>query len=351
MNLNREIDNFLDIFTEAWSAMDFDTFDNTISWAAYDPLIANTWTKRILQMIDDCQKAGLQSQEIAKLFPTASQLRGMKGFDLWLAGYANVSRREKEKIFAFYFSLLRNYCLEDLYCKSKNIIHTPEETDNITTKLKLATPTIARTLGRTTNACYHLGHAMYSDMHPSIVYDNYGPYRADEKHGEDHILVIKEFNNIKCPELWSETTELSCDSIRIFYIYKDIKMTVDSASHAVYIGDLINNLQYYGLEIDGLKSAPHKLIPIVKELEEIAVAMFQKFQALNFEERKEKYFHMKAYAYRDLHKKLNQDWRPAAEILQEARGKKLYTFDWPPDIDEQRKLIRNTMDPRTDFKI
>ncbi|MFH2105446.1 MAG: hypothetical protein ABII72_04410 [Parcubacteria group bacterium] len=351
MNLNREIDNFLDIFTEAWSAMDFDTFDNTISWAAYDPLIANTWTKRILQMIDDCQKAGLQSQEIAKLFPTASQLRGMKGFDLWLAGYANVSRREKEKIFAFYFSLLRNYCLEDLYCKSKNIIHTPEETDNITTKLKLATPTIARTLGRTTNACYHLGHAMYSDMHPSIVYDNYGPYRAGEKHGEDHILVIKEFNNIKCPELWSETIKLPCNTIHITCVYQNVAMTIDSASHVIFVGDLINDLRYCRIEIDGNECSLSELESVIKKIEEVATSIFQKFQALDFEKRKDKYYHMKAYAYRDLHKKLNQDWRPTAEILREARGKALYSFKWPKSIVEQKKLIRETLDPRLDFRV
>ncbi|NQV13186.1 MAG: hypothetical protein HQ530_02685 [Parcubacteria group bacterium] len=351
MSLNREIDKFLDIFTEAWCVMDFDTFADTISWAAYDPLIANAWTKRILQMIADCQAAGLKSREVAALFPGTSHLRVLKGFDLWIASYADVPRTDREKIFAFYSSLLHDYCLEDPYGQAKNIIHTPEEVSSALKNLQPAMSTIAKALGRAVNACYHLGQAMYSDMNPSIVYDNYGPYEITEEYDKNHILAIKEFNRLKCPELWPETAELPCNSIRILYVYKNVKMTIDPATHVVFVGDLINNLQYYRLEVDGKERSTAELNEIAAELEKMAVAIFQKFQALNFERKKKKYYHTKAYSYCDLYKKLRQDWRPAAEILQEARGRKLHTPIWSKNAAKQKELIRNTMDPRTDFRV
>ena len=94
-----------------------------------------------------------------------------------------------------------------------------------------------------------------------------------------------------------------------------------------------------------------ELASIAEKLEKMAVTIFQKFQALGSEAKKEKYYHTKAYSYRDLYKRLGQDWRPAAEILQEAWGRKLYSYTWPKSAVKQKELVRNTMDPRTDFRI
>lgn len=349
--IDKDIDEFLDIVTKAWCTMDFQTFSDTGNWSTFDPLIANSWTRRILKMINDCKKAGLEYREIAGLFPNVSQIRIIMGFDLWMASYSNATTGEKIKIFNFYSSVLKSYCLEDPYCESKNIIHSQKEIDDFLSKTKKATPSIAKTLGRAVNACYHLSQAMYSDMHPCITYDNYGPYDVSKKYGIGHTLVIKMFKNLKAPELWPETNELSCKIIQIACVYKNMKIIINASSHIIYEGEVINNLKYFSLKVDEKDYSIEKLDKISEMIEKMAVSIFQKFKSLNLEEKKKKYYFTKAYFYKDLYKRLGQDWRPSEDVLAEARGRKLYQTNFSENKEKQKELIRKTLDPRIDFRV
>lgn len=347
----KELDKFLDAAVKAGCIMDFRTYGDTISWFAYDTLVAKSWARRILKMINDCQYAGLSPREIADLFPSMSILRGITIFDLWMIKYADISRQERENIFNFYSSLLTSRCLEDPYAYSKNIIHTEEEVSQLLKNVKQATPEIAKKLGRLVSACYHLSHAMYSDMNCSLAYDNYGPYYASKKYGKGRIVAIKEFGNLRSKELWPESDSLPCDFISITYVYKDIKMTVDTCSHAVYMGDLIKNLEHFNIKVDGKEYPVEKLDQLSEIIGKLASDIFQKFSALNLEDKKEKYYFTKAYICKKIYDKLGQDWRPSKEILSEAKGKKLYSIDWPEDREKQKELDRKMIDPRVDFTI
>ncbi len=347
--MNNELDKFLDSSVDAACTMDFRTFGETVVWFSYDPLIAKNWTQRILKMIDDSKKSRLTPKAIATLLPSMSQLRNMMIYDLWMSKYTNISRQNRLKIFNFYNILLKSRSLEDPYAISKNIIHTKEEITNFLSKIKSATPVIAKKLGRLVNACYHLSQAMYSDMNPSIVYDNYGPYKAGKKYESNYIVVIKEFDNLRAPELWPESNILPCNFIQIIYLYKNIKMTVDAFSHTIYKGDLIKGLEYFDIKVDSKNYPINKLDGISESIEKVAIQIFKKFQNLNFEKRKEKYYFTKAYFYKKLYEKLGQDWKPAKEILAEAHNKKLHYINWPGNKKKQKKIVRKTLDPRTDF--
>lgn len=349
MKHKNEVDNWLDAAVGACCIMDFRTFGETVAWFAYDPLIAKSWTKRILKMISDCKKAKLNPKETAILFPTMSQLRCMMIFDLWMSKYANTSRQERIKIFNFYNSLLKAGSLEDPHAVSKNIIHSKKEINDFLLKVTPGTPSIAKVLGRLVNACYHLGHAMYSDMNPSVVYENYGPYDVSNVYGPNHIVAIKEFGNLKATELWPESGMLPCNFIQIIYVYKDIKMTVDTCSHAIYEGNLISGLKYFSLKIDSKDYLVDKLDKTSEAIEKLTTQIFQKFQALDLENKKEKYYFMKAYVYKKIYERLEQDWRPSEEILAEARGKKLLHLNWPEDKNKQKEIVRKILDPRIEF--
>lgn len=346
--IDKEISKFLDAAVPAWCLMDFNTFSDTVMWATYDPLIANSWTERILKMIDNCKDAGLKPGKIAELFPTTSQIRCMLGFDLWMAKYAAVSREDRERIFTFYSDCLQNRCLEDPYCQSKNIIHSEKEIGEFLGKIKSADSSVAKILGRAASACYHLSHALYSDMNPSITYDNYGPYDVGDKYNQKSVLAIKDFKNLKCPEIWLETAKLPCNHIQIFSVYNNVKMIMDAASHVIFKGDLIKGLKYYNLKVDGHNCSVEKLNKVSEAIEKMAAVIFQKFQVLDLEKKKEKYYFTKAYFYKDLYNQLEQDWRPSEEVLSEARGRELYKPNIASDKDGQNKKVRDILDPRVD---
>jgi len=348
MNIDKEIDEFLAAVIPAWCTMDFDTFSETIAWSAYDPLIANSWTKRILKMINDCREAGLKPKEIAEFFPTVSQTRLMLSLDSWMAKYADISREDREKIFEYYATILKSHCLEDPYSKSKNVIHSSEDINNFIDQTKPASADIAKILGRAASACYHLGYALYSDMNPALIYDNYGPYDISSKYGKGYIVAVKEFKNIRCKEIWPETTKLPGDFIQIVNVYEDVKMTMNAATHVVFKGNLIKGLKYYSLKINGQDYPIEKLDTISKSIGKTAISVFQKFQSLDFESKKEKYYFTKAYFYKELYKKLGQDWQPSKEILDEARGQELHYFNLPSGKKEQEEIVRSMLDPRVD---
>ena len=141
------------------------------------------------------------------------------------------------------YQVLKSISLEDTYAESKNIIHNDNEIYEEINKLKKGNQKVAKKLGRLVSACYHLSHALYSDMHPSISYDNYGPYNISRKFGQNHIMVIKEFKHLNSEGLFRGLKRLSYDEIQIVCVYKNVKMTIDSVSHVVFKGDLIENLK------------------------------------------------------------------------------------------------------------
>lgn len=351
MKPNQDLDQYLDSMTEAVCTMDFRTLGGNIFWPNYDPLFAKSWTKRILQMIDDCQKQGLTARELVPLIPNMSELRVKILFDLWAAKYTGATKEQGEKIFDFYNEILKTATLADPYAEKSNLIHDQKQIEIMLGELKPATPDIAKKLGRAVTACYHAGHAFYSDMNPSLVYENYGPYNVSQKFGPKHILAVKQFENLRAVDIWPETAAMACDKISIVYVYQDINMRVDAVSHAIYLGDLINNLKYYSLKVDGREFPIDNLPKISEQIETFASDIFQKFQALDFERQKQIYIVQKAYFYKWIHEKLGQDWRPSQVILDEAKGKPLHHIFWPENKTEQRDLFRQILDPRTDFVV
>lgn len=343
--VNNEVEMFLQSFVSSVTAMDFSTFNDTISWDRYDPLVANNWTKRILNMVDDCEQMGLEPLEVAKLFPSTSELRGTMFFELWLTKFAKVSKEQRLKIFDFFSQALKALCLEDPYGQSKNLIHSGEKIENLVSKTSLASPEIARKLGRLVSACYHLGHAFYSDMHPTVVYDNYGPYHL----ANGQMIVVKDFGNF-VTSLWRESQNFTFNHIQIVAVYRGVGMAVDSVSHVQYVGDPIAGLEKFVVLVDGKEVSADRLVELSEVIENVAIASFTRFKALDFENKKKLYLFQKAYTYKKLYDKLGQNWRPSQEILDEAKGKPLYQPNWPEDKKLVKEVVEEILDPRVDRK-
>ena len=342
-----DIDKYLDTVTDACSSMDYATFDDTRSWFSYDPLIAKSWTQRILKLIDDCQKSKLSFEEIGLFFPSISQLRNMMLFDLWMANYTEISGAARKKIFNFYTNILEAACIEDPHAsKFKNVIHSQEQISSLVSDMQTADEKIAKTLGKIANICYHFGHAAYSDMNPSTCYEHYGSYDVSGIYGSGHIMVVKEFNHLRCPELWPETKDINFNRIHIVAVYENVKVKVDNISHVTYQGELIKNLKYYRLLVNGQDYPIEKIDQILEIVGQQAISLFEKFQKLDFEDRKMKYYHMKAYVYKWLYDRLGQAWQPSQEILNEAKNQKLFKIEWPKDRQGRWQLTRNITDPR-----
>lgn len=342
------IDDFLDAVDKGFAGMDLSTFKPIDCFDIF-PLYAKEGVNRMLNIIENAKDQDIK--ELAKNMHSTSVIRVEMILALIKARVANVEKEKFVKIANFYNSLLKTLCLEDHYAKyGKNIVHTREEIKQFITNLKVADPKIAKELGKLSNSCYHLAYGLYSDINPQICYENFGPYDVSEEFGEGHILVIKQFQNLKPVELWgSKVEDLSYDKVKIYCVYKDVNFSMDAASHANFKGDLINGLKNFAVEIDG------RLIEDLSEVKQAtekiglkSIGMWTHLTSLDFETAKKKYLEQRCYNYIGVCKMLGLDWKPTTKMLEAVKDKQLAKSYWPEfkSDEEGARFWRMLVDPR-----
>ncbi len=345
--IDTDIDSCLDSYVASVCAMDFSTFDDVTAWYKYDPLVAQPWLDYVFSIIHGIKEKGLNAREVARLFPNTSEIRGTFFFDMFSAHFTSFTNSEKMELFCFYNDMLKAICVDDPYAHKKNIIHSPEEIKQLVSTTQKASPDIARKLGRIISACYHVGHALYSDMHPTIVYDNFAPYDVADVYGPGHSVIIKDFGNLRAKEIWPESKHSPCDHIRIICVYKNVSPAVDSVSHITYDGDPIHGLVRAAIYVDGVEKTIDESYELAIALENVAITIFQKSQSADLEFKKKQYYSAKAYTFKKLAEVLGRDWHePIPGMMAAAQGKVLYSMNWPEDKESIGTVVRSYLDPR-----
>lgn len=345
------IDEFLEAVSKGLAGMDFSTLKPIDCFEMF-PLYAQEGSKRLLHIIETVSKHDVR--ELAQYMHSPSVIRVEMLFALVKARIAKADKNTLMKIAGFYHSLLQVVCLEDHYAKNgKNLVHTREEIQKIAKNLQVADQEIAKTLGKLSNACYHLAYSLYSDINPQICYDNFGPYDVSDVYGKGHILVVKQFHNLKPFELWGDKVkDVPFDKIRLYCVYKDVDFSVDNASHTHYKGDVINGLKYFLVEVDGRSVEDLSLVKeAIDKIGTKSVEIWQALTSLNFESGKVKFLEQRCYNYVHLCKKLGIDWRPTHEMLEVVKGKPLAKSFWPVlDKESGARFWSLMIDPQVDIK-
>lgn len=343
-----DVDGFLVAAVSGNGEMDYETFSDVVSWDRYDPLIAEPWTRRIMGMIKDWDKSGFSPKQFGDASPSVSELRANMFFNLAMAKHSSISAEERLAMFTFYSDALKALVPDDPYGHSSNRRHTKMEQQEFVAETVEGSPEDARALGRLVNACYHFAHALYSDMHPCVVYDNYGPYDVSDS-GKNNSIVVKRFRNLAQREVWPEASPFSFDDIQVVAVYEGVRMTVDTCSHVQYIGDPVQGLRRYALLVDGNPVSIEEVDGLSEQIESVAMNVFQKYKLMDLEEKKRLYCFQKSYSYRDVYAALGQDWQPSQEILDAMKDKPLYDYQWPADKKAADDLLRRILDPRVDL--
>jgi len=344
------IPDFLDAVQQGLSHMDLTTLQPIDCFDIF-PLYAKEGTERILKMIN--LTSSYNPSEIAPLLHSPSVIRAEMLLSLIKAKIAGMSKEKVLALAHFYYSLLQSICPEDPFAlHGTNRIHSSEQINSSLSNLHAANPNIAKALGQLSNACYHLAYSLYSDINPQICYDTFGPYDVSAQFGQGHILIIKQFQNLHPIKLWQDNlNKFSLETIRIYCIYKDIKFSMDNATHSHYEGNLLTGLQYYNLEINGEMVNDLAFINNVTEKIGLkAMDLWQTLTSLDFEHAKIKYLEQRCYNYANLCTSLNIDWHPTIEMLKAVKDKPLAKNFWPiiEDSQESHLFWRELVDPRID---
>ena len=190
---------------------------------------------------------------------------------------------------------------------------------------------------------------MFGDMCPEIVYENYGPYKENNK-----ILVIKQFQNLKPIEVWEEIKDFPYQKVKIYCLYENVEFAINNVSQPYFKGDVINGLKQFALEINGELVEDLETIKEAKEKIGLkAGEMWDTLTNLDFEEAKVKYLEQRSFGFINLCRKLGLYWKPTAEMLAAVKDKQLNKNFWPRFNDPEEEILfwRNVLDPRIDFKL
>ncbi len=342
------IEEFLQAVEIGINGMDWRTLE-PIDCFEIIPLYAKESTEYLLKIID--MTKDVDPGLIAKDMHSPSAIRIQMILSLIKGNVAGASKEDMAKIATFYYKVLQAGCTQDPFTKyGKNHVHKEHEIKSILAKLKNASPQIARELGKLANSCYHVSHALYSDINPQICYENFGPYDVSKEYGKGHIVVIKQFTNLAPVELWKEKIGgMPHKEIKMCYLYKDVNLKVDMLSHATYEGDLLNGLQKYAIEIDGreIEDITH-VSKITQKIGLKAIEMWNHLTSLDFEDAKRVYLEQECYNFINVCKRVGIDWKPSEEMIKAVRGKVLVK-EFVPKFESNRELgafWNSIIDPR-----
>jgi len=349
-NNDQDYDDLLEAYRQAWAKMDINIFKETVDFKKLDPLIAESWMKKVIEIIEEAEKQNLSYREIAELFHSPNTLRNNGIFDLFMASHAKLSGEKRKKVANFYINNLKAICLKDPFSlDGHNVIHGQAQIEEITNKVLPASMEIAKKLGRVINACYHMGYSLFDDMNPQLVYENYGPYYIEKENEKKYLVVIKEFKNMKPVELWPETSRLPFSKIKIISLYENVKFSIDAITHTSYKGNIIDGLKYYAIYLDDRLIDINEIDNISTILEKYADFIWFVFKNMSDQKFRILYLYQKAYNYINLCKKLGLEWRPSKKIIDDILNqpyKKWPEFKTP---SEENEFFLKIMDPRTNF--
>ncbi|MDP2750296.1 MAG: hypothetical protein Q8O89_05690, partial [Nanoarchaeota archaeon] len=309
----------------------------------FHPLFDTEWIKRIENAIEITEKYNISREQIAHQIKSTSHIRVQLFFLLLDLKSAKIPKQKRLKIFQFLGDILEIKAKKDIPGYKSNIVHTYEELDIIMKKeFTQANIDIARTLGELYNAAYHLTNGLYTDFYTDYGAENNGPYNL----GNNRILVMKQFFDLRPLLLWPEN-KTPCKSIIIYCIYENVKFSCDAISvHSFYEGDPIKGLVKYRIEIDGKTVSLEELKKIKESIESLSAEQWKRLIGLDNEAIKVKGLFQRCYVFKDLFDYLGIDWKPSKEMMQAVKDKELAWDFWNPPEGNEIEYWRKIADPK-----
>lgn len=355
MSKELNLDKLLKVYCEGIYAMDPKT---ALPFWDYDfgPIYGDLWIKKMLKAAKIARVRNLSPKRISGFFENVAVLRKEIIYSLVDLKVGKIKKADRMFYVNFWWEVVKEKCRRDCLVEKSNIIHTEAEIKNFLKKLswEKSNPKKARQVGNIAMNLNSLAYGLYTDIFAHNSMENFGAYDVSQYFGgAKHIMVIKQWANLRPKELYPEFKDFRFDKLNIFAVYKNIDYTVDIYTHQVYSGNAAAALVQYAVLIDNKYFLNN--IEQIEELNEylgkIVVNHFQKIQKRGFEESKKIWVLSRNYQFKDFFKAVGLNWHDQ-EMLERVKNKPLLKTDYW-DFDKYPKKIlfafwKKCFDPRLD---
>lgn len=349
------LDKLLQVYCEGIYAMDPKT---ALPFWDYDfaPLYGDLWIKKMLKAIKIAKQKKLSPKKISSFFANIAVPRKEIIYSLVDLKVGKIKKSDRMSYVKFWWEVVKERCQRDCLVKKSNIVHTDKEIKKFfeTLPWEKADLSKARQVGNIAMNLNSLAYGLYTDIFAHNSMENFGAYNVSKYFGgKKHILVIKQWVNLRPKELYPEFANFRFDKLNIFAIYKEIDYTLDIYTHQVYSGNAAANIVQYAVLIDGkyFLNDINKIKELNDYLGRIVVDHFKKIQKRGFEGAKKMWVLSRNYQFKNFFQAVGMDWHDK-EMLARVKNKPLLKTDYW-DFDKHSKNIlfkfwKQCFDPRLD---
>lgn len=348
------IDKLLDVFLEGIYAMDPKT---ALPFWDYDfaPLFGDLWIKKMIRAVDKTKELGMSAKTVSHFFENIAVPRKEIIYSLLDLKVGNVPKQNRLDYLNFWWDVVLEMSEGDYLVEKANLVYSKEEVARFMNDLdwEIADSSKARQVGNLSMQLNSLSYGLYTDIFAHNAMENFGAYDVSGYFSEKkHILVIKQWANLRPSELYPEFADFKYNKINVYAIYKDIDYTLDIYTHQIYHGNAADNLVQYVVIADGkVIDGQDKLIELNNYLGPIVVDHFKKIKQKGYEDAKKAWVLARNYQFKNFFNAVGLDWHDQ-KMLDRVKDKKLERNDfW--DFDKYPKGIlfrfwRKCFDPRLD---
>ncbi len=343
------IDQLLDSFSNTKSTSD------SASWSPFNPFLlwsyyAKPWMDKLWTAYEKSQEKGFTPEDLTKCFLGPLFLRQGLSEIMLFSKICNYDKEKTMKILNWFNDILVSKCTEDPYGFNSTKILTK---DDVAYLMKMfpfrpVEENEAKEASKLIHACEELSWSYYFDWIYWQCFEIYGPYELPN----NRKLVLRAFTDFAPEELWLHARGFEPSTVYIYTIYENTDMKLDFLSHVITRDSLPQKMTHaMVIEHGKIFTTKEQLVELRKKIEIAAVMQGKRLAELSFEDLKAREIATRHYAYRDLFKKLELDWKPASEILETVKGKQLVNYKFPSfETQEEKKVFwKKLYDPRDSF--
>ena len=350
--------DWIDEFLASWEAV-----EKTTDWRTQQPFKSGAiypyfYDLVMEKILDSLEKRYPKKSELKKLFAGPSSVKNTMVVFLFHSKYYKLGKSDRMKVANLYRDVLSAYSAKDPFnYYGTNFIYTKSELERTLghsqwMKADAASP---KEMGKLLVSLASLAYSLYNDAMPSLGSEFHGPYDVSSRFGRGHVLIERDYFDLKPVELWPHTRNYKYKSIKVMGVYKDIKLRFDFYGNYTTKDNLMDRLTHWAVLVDNKPVQSPATIKRLREyMGQLTLKQVNVLNSMEFERTKQKFLETDQMQYRNLYRLAGEGWKPTKEMVGSIRGKKLIMGFGP--WGQNRKLtlkdirhFRKIMDPRTEL--
>ena len=315
------------------------------------------YPKFFLGLVKELEAKGYSDIQIAELLKYPSRTAQ----NLWALQGKELTQLSKDELIEYavktlrYISLMRK---SDLFCRDgMNILLSNKEVEDEISKTEFVNVDKSK---REILSKFHTLSWLYTELlffaSHAVGHEFHGPYQLREG-----VLIVREYFNFKIPEVYSFSSELSFDRIKILEIYdKKLDIKFDIFNRIRSYVSISEHLKKFRLIINDIQINKMKEIEnLLRELEQVIKNGSEQIFKMNKEELIGKVNEASHFLVaKPLADELGLDWHPPKEMYKDIKNNEAIDSEILknfiegakkfPQLTEKQKIeiFKNLFDPR-----